>query len=132
MPFPPGGTSDTLSRMVAERLPAHLDQPVLVENRAGAGGNLAAEHVMRADPDGTTLLSSPPHLLTINHLIYRQLNFDPTRMLPVSIIAQYPNVLLVHPKVPVSSLQELIAHARLVRGPSRQIGGRAESRGANG
>ena len=65
----------------------------------------------RAEPDGHTLLSSPPHLLTINHLLYK-LAFDPSKLVPVSIIAAYPNVLLVGPKVQVSSLQELIAQAR--------------------
>jgi tripartite-type tricarboxylate transporter receptor subunit TctC len=82
-----------------------------VENRAGAGGNLAAEQVARAEPDGTTLLSSPPHLLTINHLLYK-LNFDATKFVPVGIIAAYPNVLLATPRLPVSNLTELIALAR--------------------
>jgi tripartite-type tricarboxylate transporter receptor subunit TctC len=111
VPFPPGGASDALSRMVADRLPGLLGQPVIVENRAGAGGNLAAEHVYRSEADGNTLLSSPPHLLTINHLLYK-LNFDPTKLVPVGIIAAYPNVLLATPKLPVSSLDELIALAR--------------------
>ena len=103
VPFPPGGASDALSRMVADRLPPLLGQPVIVENRAGAGGNVAAEHVYRSEPDGNTLLSSPPHLLTINHLLYK-LNFDPTRLVPVGIIAAYPNVLLATQKLPVSNL----------------------------
>lgn len=111
VPFPPGGAADALSRMVAEKLPALLGQPVLVENRAGAGGNLAAEHVFRSEPDGTTLLSSPPHLLTINHLLYK-LNFDPTKLAPVGIIAAYPNVLLATPKLPVTNLGELVTLAR--------------------
>src|SRR5690606_9261201 len=71
VPFPPGGASDMLSRMVAERLSPLLGHQVSVENRGGAGGNLGAELVYRAEPDGMTLLSSPPHLLTINHLIYK-------------------------------------------------------------
>ena len=111
VPFPPGGASDALSRMVAERLPSLLGQPVIVENRAGAGGNVAAEHVYRSEPDGSVLLSSPPHLLTINHLLYK-LNFDPTKLVPVGIIAAYPNVLLATPGLSVSSLKELVALAR--------------------
>jgi tripartite-type tricarboxylate transporter receptor subunit TctC len=111
VPFPPGGASDALSRMVAERLPSLLGQPVIVENRAGAGGNVAAEYVFRSEADGSVLLSSPPHLLTINHLLYK-LNFDPTKLVPVGIIAAYPNVLLATPGLPVSSLKELVALAR--------------------
>src|SRR5947209_7421733 len=71
VPFPPGGTADALSRLAADRLPALIGQPVVVENRAGAGGNLAAEHVWRSEPDGLTLLSSPPHILTVNPLLYK-------------------------------------------------------------
>ena len=111
VPFPPGGASDALSRMVADRLPPILGQPVIVENRAGAGGNLGAEHVYRSEPDGNTLLSSPPHLLTINHLLYK-LSFDPTKLVPVGIIAAYPNVLLATQKLPASNLGELITLAR--------------------
>lgn len=111
VPFPPGGASDALSRMVAERLPALLGQPVIVENRAGAGGNVAAEYVYRSEADGSVLLSSPPHLLTINHLLYK-LNFDPTKLVPVGIIAAYPNVLLATPKLPASSLKELVTLGR--------------------
>jgi len=111
VPFPPGGAADALSRMVAEKLPALLGQPVIVENRAGAGGNVAAEHVYRSEPDGSVLLSSPPHILTINHLLYK-LSFDPTRLVPVGIIAAYPNVLLATPGLPVSDLGELVALAR--------------------
>jgi tripartite-type tricarboxylate transporter receptor subunit TctC len=111
VPFPPGGASDALSRMVAERLPALLGQPVIVENRAGAGGNVAAEYVFRSEADGSVLLSSPPHLLTINHLLYK-LNFDPTKLVPVGIIAAYPNVLLATQKLPASTLKELVALAR--------------------
>jgi tripartite-type tricarboxylate transporter receptor subunit TctC len=111
VPFPPGGASDALSRMVAEQLPALLGQPVIVENRAGAGGNVAAEYVFRSEADGSVLLSSPPHLLTINHLLYK-LNFDPTKLVPVGIIAAYPNVLLATQKLPASTLKELVALAR--------------------
>jgi tripartite-type tricarboxylate transporter receptor subunit TctC len=111
VPFPPGGTADALARLTAERLPPLLGQPVLVENRAGAGGNLGAEQVFRAEPDGLTLLSSPPHILTINHLLYK-LSFDPSKFVPVSLIASYPNVLVASAKVPAESLDELIALAR--------------------
>ncbi len=111
VPFPPGGTADLLMRMTADRLPALLGQQVIVENRGGAGGNLGAEMVARAEPDGRTLLASPPHLLTINHLIYK-LAFDPAKFVPVGIIAAYPNVLLANANLPVGSVQDLISLAR--------------------
>ncbi|HET7197360.1 MAG TPA: tripartite tricarboxylate transporter substrate-binding protein, partial [Burkholderiales bacterium] len=69
VPFPPGGTADALTRLTAERLPPLIGQPVLVENRAGAGGNVGAELVFRAEPDGLTLLSTPPNIITINQLL---------------------------------------------------------------
>ena len=111
VPFPPGGTADLLTRLTAEKMTASFGQQFVVENRAGAGGNLAAEHVARAEPDGYTLLASPPHLLTINPLLYK-LSFDPTKLAPVSIIALYPNVLLAGPKLRAASIEELIAQAR--------------------
>lgn len=111
VPFPPGGTADALSRLAAERLSPLLGQQVLVENRAGAGGNLAAEYVFKADADGATLLSSPPHLLTVNPLLYK-LAFDPSKFVPVGIIAAYPNVLVAAPDVPASTLAELVALAK--------------------
>src|SRR5438105_3586135 len=111
VPFPPGGTADVLSRLAAERMAPLLGQPIVVESRAGAGGNLGAEQVWRAEPDGLTLLSSPPHLLTVNPLLYK-LNFDPAKFVPVGIIATYPNVLVASAKVPASNLEELIKLAR--------------------
>jgi tripartite-type tricarboxylate transporter receptor subunit TctC len=111
VPFPPGGTADLLSRTTAQKLAASLGQQFIVESRAGAGGNLGAEYVYRAEPDGYTLLATPPHILTVNPLLYT-LNFDPKRFVPVSIIAAYPNVLLATPKFPASTLDELIARAK--------------------
>jgi tripartite-type tricarboxylate transporter receptor subunit TctC len=111
VPFPPGGTADLLTRLTAEKLTASFQQQMVVENRAGAGGNLAAEYVARAEPDGYTLLASPPHLLTINHLLYK-LAFDPARFVPIGIIATYPNVLLAGPKLRAGSMQEVVAIAR--------------------
>lgn len=111
VPYPPGGTADALPRMVAEKLPALLGQTVIVENRPGVAGNIGAEYVAKANPDGYTLLSSPPHLLTINHLLYK-LAFEPHSFVPVTIIASYPNVLLVGPSLPVKSVRELLALAQ--------------------
>ena len=111
VPFPPGGAADALTRMVAEKLPAQIGQPVVVEYRPGAAGNVAAEQISRAEPDGSVLLSAPPHLLTINHMLYK-LNFDLTKLVPVGIIAAYPNVLLATPRLAASSVSELIALAK--------------------
>ena len=111
VPFPPGGAADALTRMVAEKLPAQIGQPVFVEYRPGAGGNVAAEQLSRAEPDGSVLLSAPPHLLTINPMLYK-LSFDLTKLVPVGIIAAYPNVLLATPRLPVSTATELIALAQ--------------------
>jgi tripartite-type tricarboxylate transporter receptor subunit TctC len=111
VPFPPGGTADLLVRLTAERLPPLLGQPVFVENRGGAGGNIGAEYFSRAEPDGHTLLASPPHILTINHQLFK-LAFDPGKFVPVGIIAAYPNVLLATPGLKADTVQDLIALAR--------------------
>src|SRR5215470_8131490 len=105
VPFPPGGTADALARFTAEKMAASLGQPFVVESRAGAGGNLGAEYVWRAEPDGTTLLATPPHILTINPLLYK-LAFDPAKFVTISIIAAYPNVLLAGPRLRAATLDE--------------------------
>ena len=111
VPYPPGGTADALPRLISEKVGAVLGQSVIVENRPGAGANIGAELVARAEPDGRTLLIAAPHVLTTNQIFYK-LSFDPTAFAPISIIATYPNVLLVNPKVPASTLQELLAYAK--------------------
>jgi tripartite-type tricarboxylate transporter receptor subunit TctC len=111
VPYPPGGTADSLPRLIGERLSAYLGQPVIFENRPGAGANLGAEVVFRAEPDGHTLLVAAPHVLTTNSIIYK-LTFDPAQLAPISIIATYPNILVSNPKSPFASLVELIAYAR--------------------
>jgi tripartite-type tricarboxylate transporter receptor subunit TctC len=112
VPVPPGGAADTLARVLADRLSTRWGQTVIVENRAGAGGNIGAELVHKAPGDGHTLLLSPPGPLSINKLLYRNIGYDSDTFVPVSIVAANPNVLLVHPKVPARTLQELIAYAR--------------------
>lgn len=112
VPVPPGGAADTLARIVGEKLTAKWGQPVIVENRPGAGGNIGAEFVYNALPDGYTLLLSPPGPLAINKSLYKNIRYDSDAFVPVSVIAANPNVLLVHPKVPATTLQELIAYAK--------------------
>jgi tripartite-type tricarboxylate transporter receptor subunit TctC len=113
VPFPAGGAADALPRIVAERLAAKWGQPIVVENRAGASGSIGAEAVWRAEPDGYTLLATPPAPLVINPSLYRQLAYDPTRLVPVTVIAAIPSVLLVNAaKIPASTLPEFVALAR--------------------
>jgi tripartite-type tricarboxylate transporter receptor subunit TctC len=112
VPFPPGGSADLLPRIVGEKLAERFGQPVVVDNRPGAAGNIGATAVFQADPDGYTLLSAPPPPLVINRLLYPKLAFDSTKFVPISVIAAIPNVLLVSPRVPASSVAELIAYAK--------------------
>ena len=112
VPFPAGGSADVLARIVGEKLANKWGQAVVVENRAGAGGNIGAEAVYRADPDGYTLLSSPPGPLSINHNLYKQLPYDPTRFVPISVLAIVPNVITTKLDLPVNSVRELIAYAK--------------------
>src|SRR5882672_524570 len=112
VPFPAGGSADLLPRVVAEKLSEKWGQPVIVENRPGAAGNIGADIVFRSEPDGYTLLSAPPPPLVINRLLYPKLSYDSTQFVPVTVIAANPNVLLVHPSLGVNSVAELIALAR--------------------
>jgi tripartite-type tricarboxylate transporter receptor subunit TctC len=112
VPFPPGGANDTVTRIVAERLSARFSQPVVVENKPGAAGNIGAEMVAHAKPDGYTLLSAPPPPLVINHNLYPKLGYDPTRFVPITVMAAAPNVLVVHPRVAANTAPEFIALAR--------------------
>src|SRR5215831_58527 len=113
VPFPAGGAADALPRIIGERLAAKWGQPVVVENRVGASGSIGAEVVWRAEPDGYTLLATPPAPLVINPSLYAQLAYDPTRLVPVSVIAAIPSVLLVNAeKVRAATLQEFVALVR--------------------
>jgi tripartite-type tricarboxylate transporter receptor subunit TctC len=112
VPFPAGGSADLLPRIVGEKLAEKWGQPVVVENRPGAAGNIGATAVYQAEPDGYTLLSAPPPPLVINRLLYPKLGFDSTRFVPITVIAAIPNVVLVHPKTGVNSIQELIELAK--------------------
>jgi tripartite-type tricarboxylate transporter receptor subunit TctC len=112
LPFPPGGSTDLLGRALAERLGESLRQPVVPENRPGAGGNVGAEAAARSAPDGYTLVLCAPSL-AISPSLYRKLNYDPLRdLVPVALVATIPNLLVVHPSVPVRTLAELAQHAR--------------------
>jgi len=113
VPFPPGGPTDLVARPLAQRLGQALGQTVLVDNRGGAGGNLGADQVAKAAPDGHTLLLSNVGVLAINPSLYRNLPFDPTRdFIPIATIAAAPVALVVHDSVPVRNVTEFIAWTR--------------------
>jgi tripartite-type tricarboxylate transporter receptor subunit TctC len=108
----PGGGVDTATRIVADKLHAHLGQPFVVENRPGAGGNIGAEVVFQSDGDGYTLLASSPTPLAINGWLYKKLNFDPAGFEPVAMMSRIPNVLVVRPGFPATTVRELITYAK--------------------
>ena len=110
--FAPGGVHDTLARVLQPRLTEALGQPILVENRPGAGGNIAAEAVAKSAPDGYTFLVASEAIAT-NEYLYRGMAYDPYKDLaPVAKLADYPMALIAHPSLPAADLKELIALAR--------------------
>jgi tripartite-type tricarboxylate transporter receptor subunit TctC len=113
VPFPPGGPTDALARRLADGLSKPLGQTVIVENKAGAGGNIGAEFVANAKPDGYTLLFGTSGPLAINVSLYKKLGYDPrTSFTPIVRIGHLPNVLVVNPSVPATDVKELIAYAK--------------------
>jgi tripartite-type tricarboxylate transporter receptor subunit TctC len=109
---PAGGGVDTVTRLVAEKLRQKFGQTVVVENRGGQAGNIGAEAVFNAEPDGYTLLASQPAPLTVNVLLYKKLNFDPGAFETVAIMTSIPNALTVRPDFPAKTAQEFIAYAK--------------------
>jgi tripartite-type tricarboxylate transporter receptor subunit TctC len=116
VPFPAGGTADIVPRVVGDFLSRKWGQPVIIENRTGAGGNIGAEAAFKAEPDGYTLLSAPPPPLVINQNLYPKLNFDPAQFVPIVVMVRVPNSLVVTPKFAAVSVAELIAQARAAPG----------------
>src|SRR6187551_2016275 len=112
-PFPAGGLADVLARAVGDEMSKTLGQPVIVENRAGAGGNTGADAVAKAAPDGYTLLMSSAGILTANPFLYAKMPFDAeTAFIPVSNVAEMSMLLVVNPKVEAKSLKEFVALAK--------------------
>jgi len=112
VPFGAGGITDLVARVLAEKLSGHLGQPVVVENRPGAGGNIAAAAVAKSPADGYTLLMSTAAMLSVNPVLYKQLPFDPKDLTPVALVANTPHVIVVHSGVQVATLSELVALAK--------------------
>jgi tripartite-type tricarboxylate transporter receptor subunit TctC len=113
IPFPPGGPTDAMARTLAAEMKDRLGQPMIVENRAGAGGNIGAEFVARAPADGQTLLFGTSGPLAINASLYRKIGYDPVKSFaPVIQVGHLPNILVVHPSVPAKNVKELVAYAK--------------------
>ncbi|HLQ88739.1 MAG TPA: tripartite tricarboxylate transporter substrate binding protein [Xanthobacteraceae bacterium] len=111
--FTPGGPSDVLARILGKKLEQILGQPFVIENRPGAGGNVAAEQVARAAPDGYTLLNGNNSILATNAALYKTINFDAEAdFAPVSLIGSQANILVVNPKIPAKTMNELITLIR--------------------
>lgn len=113
VPFPPGGSNDIVARVIAQKLSERSPYPFVVENIGGAGGNVGADAVANAEPDGHTLLLTAPPPLTINQALYKKLNFDPSKSFaPVSLVASVPIALAVNAQTGPKSVKELIALAK--------------------
>jgi tripartite-type tricarboxylate transporter receptor subunit TctC len=113
VPFPPGGNTDILTRLMADQYSTALKQPFTVLNKPGAGANIGAAFVANSDPDGYTLLMAPPATHAVNQYLYATLPFDPEKSFaPITIVATFPNVLVVHPSLGVKTIEELIAKAK--------------------
>jgi tripartite-type tricarboxylate transporter receptor subunit TctC len=113
VPFPPGGTNDILARIIGEHMGKSLGQPVVIENRAGAGGNVGSRQAARSAPDGYTMLVTYVGTLAINPYMYSNMGYDPaTQLTPIGSMATAPSVLVVHPSFPAQNLREFIAYAK--------------------
>jgi tripartite-type tricarboxylate transporter receptor subunit TctC len=111
VPVPPGVILDSLPRMIGDKLSAKWGKPVVIENRPGASQNVGLEAVAAANPDGYTLIATPPSVVT-NQFAFSKLRYDPNAFVPVTVMATVPTVFVANPKVPVSNMQELIAYAK--------------------
>ena len=113
VPFPPGSTPDTVGRTLADKLSAAWGQPVVVENKSGAGGNIGTAEVAKAVPDGYTLAISTTGPIAVNKTLYAKMPFDPdTDLAPISLLAVAAQMLAIHPSVPAGDLKEFVAYVR--------------------
>src|SRR5215471_6309975 len=110
--LPAGGGVDTVTRIVSDRLQRRLGQPIVIENKGGQAGNLGAEAVWSAEPDGYTLLASQPAPITTNPLLYKNMSFDPAQFTPIAVMTTIPNTLTVPEDFPAKNAQEFIAYAK--------------------
>jgi tripartite-type tricarboxylate transporter receptor subunit TctC len=110
--LPAGGGVDTVTRIIADKMSKILGQPVVVENKGGQSGNLGTEFVYSSEPDGYTLLASQPAPITTSPLLFKKLNFDPTKFEPVAVMSAIANTLLVRPDFPANNVKEFIAYVK--------------------
>ena len=112
LPVLPGSTTDILARLVTDQLSQKWGKPVIVENMPGAAMNIGAEYAAHAAPDGYTLFLCPPSPLSIQQLLYHDLKYDPTKFVPIALLAKIPNVLAVRPDFPAKTVQDLIVYGK--------------------
>jgi tripartite-type tricarboxylate transporter receptor subunit TctC len=113
VPYPAGGPLDTVARLLAQKMSESVKQPVVVDNKPGAGGNIGADIVAKAAPDGYTIVMGAVATHAINPTLYKSIPYDPVRdFTPITQVASTPNVLVVHPSVPAASVRELVQHAK--------------------
>ena len=112
VPFPAGGINDVLARIAADKLQAKWGQPIIVEQKTGAGGNIGADLAAQAEPDGYTLFVAPPGPLAINGSLYKKLSYKPEDFVPITVLGSVPNVTIVKKELPVNSLKELVEYIK--------------------
>jgi tripartite-type tricarboxylate transporter receptor subunit TctC len=112
VPFPGGGINDVLARIAADKLTVKWGQPIVVENKTGAGGNIGADFAVQAEPDGHTLFVTPPGPLAVNQSLYRQLSYRPEDFVPVTVLAAVTNLIVARPEIGVNTVAELITFAK--------------------
>jgi tripartite-type tricarboxylate transporter receptor subunit TctC len=112
VPFPGGGINDVLARIVADKLQEKWGQPIVVENKSGAGGNIGADLAAHSEPDGHTLFVAPPPPLAVNQSLYKQLSYKPEDFVPITVLGSVPNLVIVRNDIGVSSVMELIDYIK--------------------
>jgi tripartite-type tricarboxylate transporter receptor subunit TctC len=112
VPFPAGGINDVLARIAADKLQVKWGQPIIIEQKTGAGGNIGADLAAQAEPDGTTLFVSAPGPLAINQNLYKKLSYKPEDLVPITVLGGVPNVVIVKKDLPVNSVQELVSYVK--------------------
>jgi len=112
VPFPAGGINDVLARIAADKLQAKWGQPIIIEQKTGAGGNIGADLAAQAEPDGHTLFVAPPGPLAINQSLYKKLSYKPEDFVPITVLGSVPNVTIVKKDLPVNSLKELVEYIK--------------------